>query len=76
MSATWTDDGQWLTDQNGERRWYTRPRSFRCGGHGYIPCYCGGDNCVCGNDGEIECDGCVDCEPDDIDDEWHEEDEA
>lgn len=33
----------------------------RCGGTGYLNCYCGGDLCICGNFGEVECLGCPDC---------------
>jgi hypothetical protein len=33
-----------------------------CGGTGTLQCYCGGDQCVCHHHGEIECDGCEDCE--------------
>lgn len=33
-----------------------------CGGSGLLRCYCGGDQCVCHNHGEIECPGCDDCE--------------
>lgn len=57
--------GQWLTDMNGDRRWYASPERERCGGNGYMHCYCGGDFCCCGNGGEIECYGCEDCERDD-----------
>ena len=32
-----------------------------CGGMGVLHCYCGGDQCVCHNHGEVECDGCEDC---------------
>jgi hypothetical protein len=35
--------------------------SRRCQGYGTLTCYCGGDLCVCGLDGE-ECPGCPDCE--------------
>lgn len=35
--------------------------SIDCGGTGTRTCYCGGDNCVCGNNGEAECMGCPDC---------------
>lgn len=38
-----------------------------CGGDRVLYCYCGGDLCVCHNHGEVECPGCVDCEPDDED---------
>ena len=34
----------------------------RCGGMGIRNCECGGDLCVCGNNGEAECIGCPDCE--------------
>lgn len=38
----------------------------RCGGAGVLYCECGGDNlCFCHNHGEIQCDGCPDCEDDD-----------
>ena len=57
--------GQWLTDMNGERRWYASPDRERCGGAGYMQCLCGGDLCCCANGGGIECMGCADCEPDD-----------
>lgn len=32
-----------------------------CGGSGSLECYCGGDQCVCHNHGQIECPGCEDC---------------
>lgn len=35
-----------------------------CGGTGVLNCYCGGDQCVCHNHGEVECFGCADCEQD------------
>lgn len=38
-----------------------------CGGMGVLYCYCGGDLCVCHNHGEIQCDGCEDCEGGDED---------
>lgn len=38
-----------------------------CDGWGGLVCYCGGDNCVCGMDGE-ECPGCDECRNDDCDD--------
>jgi hypothetical protein len=49
-------------DSSTERRAAERER---CGGSGYMNCYCGGDLCVCGNQGVIECMGCVDCDGDD-----------
>jgi hypothetical protein len=36
-----------------------------CGGTGFIDCECGGDQCVCHHHGEVECDGCDDCGPED-----------
>lgn len=46
--------------------WFHEAATDRgCGGTGSINCYCGGDLCVCGNNGSIECDGCEDCERDD-----------
>lgn len=46
-----------------------------CGGTGTLTCYCGGDQCVCGNNGEAECLGCADCDDSDYasDDEGDEE---
>lgn len=41
----------------------------RCHGYGTLECYCGGDMCVCGLDGE-QCLGCPDCEG------LHDEEEA
>lgn len=46
-----------------------------CGGTRSLHCYCGGDQCVCGNFGEVECPGCEDCEGDREDgdyDDWEE----
>lgn len=45
-----------------------------CGGGGYLPCYCGGDLCVCHYHGGTECDGCEDCGRDDEGD-WPDEDD-
>lgn len=36
-----------------------------CGGLGTLYCTCGGDQCVCGWNGEAPCPGCPDCEGDD-----------
>lgn len=52
-------------------------RSGGCGGTGTLHCYCGGDQCVCHNHGEVECDGCEDCDvgdgfEDDYDDDYAE----
>lgn len=44
--------------------------SDRCGGSGVVDCYCGGDLCVCHNHGEVDCDGCPDCESDDENDDY------
>lgn len=60
-------EGYWFTSMDGERIWCASPERERCGGHGYQHCYCGGDFCVCGNQGEIECMGCEDCEGEDDD---------
>lgn len=45
----------------------------RCHGTGMLDCHCGGDLCVCHNHGEVECDGCPDCE--DFDDEGYDNDD-
>ena len=34
----------------------------RCGGLGTLSCYCGGDQCICHFHGQVDCDGCADCE--------------
>lgn len=51
-----------------------------CYGTGMIECRgCGGDNCICLCGGEMDCDGCRDCDdedPDedhDLDDRWSEQ---
>jgi hypothetical protein len=51
----------------GERRPYFGPLPARCGGFGHSPCLCGGEGCVCHHHGDIECDGCEDCQPGDDD---------
>lgn len=38
-----------------------------CDGWASLVCYCGGDLCVCGMDGE-DCPGCEECESDPYDD--------
>lgn len=38
------------------------PYDGGCGGSGTLVCYCGGDQCVCHNHGEVECGGCDDCD--------------
>ena len=68
------DGGAWYWNPYGaEWRWCADPESDRCGGSGYHRCYCGGDLCVCANDGSIDCDGCEDCDRD-IDDGLDESD--
>lgn len=62
--------GFYARHMNGDVMWHEAPESERCGGSGWFVCYCGGDFCVCGNGGEIECDGCEDCEPREDDNEW------
>jgi hypothetical protein len=46
----------------------------RCEGSRFIVCYCGGDLCVCGLDGEdcLGCDDCVDTGGEEQDQEWEE----
>lgn len=56
--------GCYLRDANGTIVWCAFPAGT-CGGTGVIACRCGGDLCACGNRGEIDCDGCVDCDEDD-----------
>ena len=58
----------------GERNaWFSTTYLERsCAGTRMLQCDCGGDFCVCHNHGEIECDGCEDCEYDD--DEWPDDD--
>jgi len=48
--------------------------SQTCGGSGLLDCECGGDFCVCHHHGEVECDGCEDCDfdDDDFDDDGYE----
>ena len=56
---------------------YCAPVEGTCAGTGMLTCYCGGDQCVCHNHGEVECFGCADCDPhggsdadDDGDENW------
>lgn len=63
------EHGYWFRTMEGDVVWCEAPESERCGGHGSMVCYCGGDFCVCGNQGTIDCMGCEDCERDDSDDE-------
>lgn len=34
-----------------------------CNGIGTVECLCGGDSCVCHHHGAAECDGCPECDP-------------
>ena len=56
----------------GVRRPYFSDEPFEegCGGSGLRLCFCGGDLCVCHWHGEVQCDGCQDCNYGDPDDEW------
>lgn len=62
--------GFYARHMDGDVMWHAAPDRDRCDGHGWITCYCGGDLCICGNGGEIECDGCEDCEPSEDNNEW------
>jgi hypothetical protein len=64
--------GFYARHMDGDVMWHEAPDRERCGGHGWMECYCGGDFCVCGNRGEIECVGCEDCEGE-CDDTWEED---
>jgi hypothetical protein len=58
----------------GEPHPYFEPQRSGCGGTGMVNCYCGGDQCVCHNHGEMECLGCGDCDNEDDcgdDDYWN-----
>ena len=57
-----TQRGYWAKHMDGHRYWHEAPESETCDGSGYMHCYCGGDFCVCGNQGEVECYGCKNCE--------------
>jgi len=46
----------------GVRNPYFETVAAPCGGTGILYCICGGDFCVCHNHGEVECDGCSDCD--------------
>lgn len=56
-----------------KRRLFQSAGEARCDGFGMLLCRCGGDLCVCGDDGE-DCYGCEKCEgrDEDVDaaDEW------
>lgn len=65
--------GFWARNYEGERIWFSLGYLDRtCGGTGMLRCDCGGDFCVCGWNGEAECDGCADCEGED--DGWGDDD--
>lgn len=53
----------------GVKNPYYAPLPDCCEGHGYHQCFCGGDQCVCHNHGEVECFGCEDCQQNDFDDD-------
>lgn len=53
----------------GVKNPYFEPLVGTCDGSGTLNCFCGGDQCVCHNHGEVECLGCADCENDDGDDD-------
>lgn len=54
--------------------WLNKVMREGCGGFGFVVCWCGGDLCVCGLDGEA-CPGCDECKGD-FDDWQAELDEA
>ena len=60
----WLEDDVHWTCWCGEKDPYCAPVEGTCGGTGMLICYCGGDQCVCHNHGEVECFGCEDCEAD------------
>jgi hypothetical protein len=65
-----TEDEEHMTCWCGAKGTYDElfaPLPTRCGGSGMLYCECGGDLCVCHNHGEMDCDGCPDCEGDDDD---------
>lgn len=61
----------------GTRNAYFARVYGQCSGTGSIECICGGDFCVCHNHGEVDCDGCANCEErDDLDDDQQGDDAA
>ena len=46
-----------------ERKAYFAPVPGDCNGLGSKECLCGGDQCICHNHGDVECEGCPECEP-------------
>jgi hypothetical protein len=65
--------GYYGRHMDGEIYWHEAPERESCGGGGVIRCYCGGDLCVCGNRGEIECYGCEECVRVENDSPWPDE---
>lgn len=47
----------------GEANPYCAPLHGGCDGTGASECLCGGDLCICHNHGTVECDGCPECNP-------------
>lgn len=70
-----SERGFYARHMDGGVMWHAAHDRERCDGHGWITCNCGGDLCICGNGGDIECDGCEDCEPSDDEDYWDEEED-
>lgn len=56
------ESGFYARHMSGDVMWHEAPDRERCGGLGWMSCHCGGDMCVCGNQGEVECYGCEDCD--------------
>jgi hypothetical protein len=46
--------------------YFAPPRRGGCSGIGTIECLCGGESCVCHNHGEVDCDGCSECDPTEV----------
>jgi hypothetical protein len=59
----------------GEEDPYYAPLEGTCAGTGVMNCYCGGDQCVCHNHGEVECFGCADCDRADGRDEFDDDED-
>lgn len=49
-----------------------RPYCHHCNNTGWVNCYCGGDLCVCENQGEEPCFACEGAEDDEFEDEYEE----
>lgn len=54
VQPCWCGEREPLYDEDG--------LDATCGGSGTLYCRCGGDQCVCHHHGEVECQGCEDCE--------------